>query len=75
MLAFVSMGIFANASNRKPKLIKFPVQKENGSDKKPLNVQWQSSFSCNGITYTVCCFDTQALSHAAALATADRVCY
>lgn len=73
-MAFVSMGIFASASNGKVKAIKLLVKKESGKKKELLVSQWQSSFTCGGKTYTVCCFDTQAESHAAGVYLAWQVC-
>ncbi len=72
LLAFVSMGVFASASNGKLKAIKIPVK--FASHVKPLLAQWKSSFTCGGKTYSVCCFETRSESHSAGLYLAYQVC-
>jgi hypothetical protein len=77
-LTFISVALFAQASNGKVKK-GFPSKTVTTSKKsekaKTVKVaQWMSSFTCNGKKYTVCCFDTQAESHAQGVYLASIVC-
>lgn len=66
LLAFVSFGIFANASNEKIAKINFPVKKVLVVKLKKSQVaRWMWYYSCGGKMFTGCCYDTTAQATAA----------
>lgn len=76
LLAFVSFGIFANASNGKVEKINSPVKKALvvKVNKKQVKAEWAYSFSCGGKSYAGCCWSTSADAYAAGVAAYNALC-
>ena len=77
-LTFIGVALFAQASNGKVKKVipskPLATSKKADEPKTAKVARWMSSFTCDGKTYTVCCFDTQAESHAQGVYLASQVC-